>query len=221
MPLDRSTRILAIRHGETAWNLQARIQGHRDIPLNGQGQAQARRLTSALAGEAIDAIYCSDLLRARQTAAGVATATGLAVQLDAGLRERSFGIFEGLTWSEIALGWPAQSERWRARDASFGAEGGETLTDFYARSLACLERLAQAHPGQTVVVVTHGGVLDCLHRASRRMSLQAAKTWALGNAAINRVLYSAQGFSLIGWNDDSHLHGIGPDEAAECSDPQA
>ena len=221
MPLDRSTRILAIRHGETAWNLQARIQGHRDIPLNGQGQAQANRLALALADEAIDAIYCSDLSRARQTAAGVAAAVGLPVRLETGLRERSFGIFEGLTWGEIALDWPEQSERWRARDATFGAEGGETLTDFYARSVACVERLAQAHPGQTVVVITHGGVLDCLHRASRRMSLQSAKTWTLGNAAINRLLYSEQGFSLIGWNDDSHLHGIGPDEVVEPADPQA
>ena len=221
MPLDRSTRILAIRHGETDWNLQARIQGHRDIPLNSLGQAQASRLVGALAGESIAAIYCSDLARARQTAAGVAAAAGLTVRLETALRERCFGVFEGLTWGEIALGWPEQSERWRARDATFGADEGETLADFYARSLACVERLAQAHSGQTVIIVTHGGVLDCLYRASRRMSLQATKTWMLGNAAINRLLYSEQGFSLVGWNDDSHLHGIGSHERSADVDPQA
>ena len=212
MPLDSSTRILAIRHGETAWNRDTRIQGHLDIPLNESGLAQASRLTEALQSEALDAVYCSDLARARQTAQGLAAGAGLPLHEETGLRERSFGIFEGLTWQEIALRWPEQCLRWRQRDAEFGAEGGETLAAFYARCIGTIERIAAAHPGKTVVIVAHGGVMDCLYRAATRLALDAPRSWTLGNAAINRLLYSPEGFSLIGWNDDAHLQGLSLDE---------
>jgi len=214
MPLDSSIRVLAIRHGETAWNRDKRIQGQLDVPLNAVGEAQARRLAAALAGERIDVVYSSDLGRARQTAAALADRSGQALQLDPGLRERQFGIFEGLTWSEIAERWPEQSERWRRRDPEFGAAGGETLADFNARSVAATERLLARHAGQTVVLVTHGGVLDCLYRAATRLPLQAARTWTLGNAAINRLLYSDAGFILVGWIDGAHLDGAAQDEFA-------
>lgn len=212
MPLDSSTRIFAIRHGETAWNRETRIQGQLDIPLNGLGEAQARRLGAALAGEAIDAIYASDLARTRQTAEAVAATTGAAVTLDARLRERAFGSFEGLTWQEIAERWPEQSERWRRRDLEFSADGGETLPVFYARCVTAVQEIAQAHPGQTIAIVAHGGVMDCLYRAASRLPLHAARSWTLGNATINRLLYSAEGLTLVGWNDDFHLEGVGLDE---------
>lgn len=208
MSLDSSTRILAIRHGETAWNQDARIQGQTDIPLNELGQAQAQRLAQALAGEGIDVLYASDLSRARQTAEALASLTGLPLHLDVGLRERGFGVFEGLRWEEINQRWPAESEAWRRRDADFGAPGGEVLQDFYQRSVAAFERIARAHPGQTVAVVSHGGVLDCLHRAGTRQSLTATRSWKLGNAAINRLLYSPQGFTVVAWNDELHLDGL-------------
>lgn len=210
--LDRSTRLLAIRHGETAWNRDTRIQGHLDIPLNELGQAQAQRVAAALRGDVVDAIYSSDLARARQTAEAVAAATGAPLRVDPALRERAFGIFEGCTWAEIAERWPEQSERWRRRDLDFAAEGGETLPRFYARCVSAVERLAAAHPGQTIAIVAHGGVLDCLYRAGSRLPLQAARSWTLGNATINRLLYSTQGLSLIGWNDDLHLDGLSLDE---------
>lgn len=212
MPLDSRTRILAIRHGETAWNRDTRIQGHLDIPLNEFGLAQAIRLTEVLQSETLDAVYCSDLARAKQTAQGLAAGAGLPLREEAGLRERSFGIFEGLTWQEIALRWPEQSLRWRQRDAEFGAEGGETLGAFYARCIGMITRIAAAHPGQTVAIVAHGGVMDCLYRAATRLALDAPRSWTLGNAAINRLLYSPEGFSLIGWNDDAHLQGLNLDE---------
>lgn len=212
MPLDSSTRVLAIRHGETAWNRDKRIQGQFDVPLNETGRAQARSLGEALAGETVDVVYSSDLVRAHETAAAAAAALGRPVQLVPGLRERSFGVFQGWTWQEIAERWPEQSERWRRRDPDFGAEGGETLQDFYARSVGAVEQLLRAHAGQTVLLVTHGGVLDCLYRAATRLPLQAARTWTLGNAAINRLLYSDAGFALVGWNDDAHLQVIGASE---------
>lgn len=212
--LDRVTTVLAVRHGETAWNRETRIQGQLDIPLNAMGRAQARRLADALADEGIDAIYASDLSRAGETAAIVAGRLGLDVRPEPGLRERAFGIFEGRTWAEIEQRWPTQSERWRRRDPDFGAEGGESLQDFYARAVEVAQRLVQAHVGQTVLLVAHGGVLDCLYRAAARQALQAPRTWLLGNATINRLLHTPQGFSLVGWNDDKHLDGLHLDETA-------
>lgn len=214
MGLDSVTTVLAVRHGETAWNRESRIQGHLDIPLSPLGLAQAQRLAQALAGEPLDAIYASDLGRARQTAAAVAERVGLPVQEDAGLRERGFGCFEGLSWSEIESRWPEQALRWKRRDPDFGAEGGERLRDFYARAVGTVERLAQAHPGQTLLVVAHGGVMDCLYRAGRRLALEAPRSWTLGNASINRLLYTPAGLSVVGWNDDLHLDGLSLDEHA-------
>lgn len=214
MGLDSVTTVLAVRHGETAWNRESRIQGHLDIPLSPLGLAQAQRLAQALAGEPLDAIYASDLGRARQTAAAMAERVGLPVQEDAGLRERGFGCFEGLSWSEIESRWPEQALRWKRRDPDFGAEGGERLRDFYARAVGAVERLAQAHPGQTLLVVAHGGVMDCLYRAGRRLALEAPRSWTLGNASINRLLYTPAGLSVVGWNDDLHLDGLSLDEHA-------
>ena len=212
MPLDCSTRIFAIRHGETAWNRETRIQGQLDIPLNDRGLAQARRVAHALAGEPLAAVYTSDLARARQTAEAIAAETGRPLQLDPGLRERAFGRFEGQTWAEIGERWPEDARRWRQREVDFAPGGGETLTVFYARCIDAVERLARAHPGEAIVIVAHGGVMDCLYRAGSRLPLQAARSWTLGNATINRLLYSDEGFSLVGWNDDLHLEQLSLDE---------
>ena len=185
---DRATRVIAIRHGETAWNRAARIQGQLDIGLNDTGLWQARQLGLALADAGITALYASDLSRARQTAQAVAEHTGLAVVTDSGLRERGFGVFEGLSFAEVEQRWPAQALRWRQRDPAFGPAGGEVLAEFYARSIACATRLAEQHPGETIALVAHGGVMDCLYRAASRVSLQAPRSWDLGNASINRLL---------------------------------
>jgi len=209
------TRVLAVRHGETAWNVENRIQGQLDIALNDLGRWQAQRLAAALAGETVDAIYTSDLRRTVETAAPTARGRRVAAAADAGLRERGFGVFEGLTFGEIEQRWPEQSARWRRRDPEFGAEGGETLSEFYARSVATTIRLAAAHPGQTVMIVTHGGVLDCLYRAASRIALDAPRSWQIGNASINRLLYTPQGFTLIGWSDDHHLEDSPLDEATD------
>ena len=205
---DRVTRVIAVRHGQTAWNVQSRIQGHTDIGLDATGWRQAQALGAALAGAGLDAIYASDMARALQTAQAVADRTGLAVMADAGLRERGFGIFEGLTHAAVAERWPELALRWRRRDPAFGPEGGEALADFYARAVACAERIAARHPGQTIALVAHGGVLDCLYRAATRVALQSPRTWQLGNASINRLLYSAGGFVLVGWNDAMHLEAM-------------
>jgi probable phosphoglycerate mutase len=202
----QATRVLAVRHGETAWNVATRVQGQLDIALNDTGRWQASRLAAALVDEALAAVYASDLARAAETARTIADAARLPMQLDAGLRERGFGIFEGHTFEQIEQRWPEQSLRWRKRDPDFGADGGgETLRGFYARVIDAATRLAARHPGDSIALVAHGGVLDCLYRAAARISLQAPRTWQLGNASVNRLLYTPQGFTIVGWGDCMHL----------------
>jgi probable phosphoglycerate mutase len=216
---DQATRILAIRHGETDWNREGRIQGHLDVALNATGAWQAARLAAALAEETLVAVYASDLCRTLATAQPLAHARGLPVVADRGLRERGFGLFEGLAHAEIARRWPAEHERWRRRDPEFGAPGGETLDGFYARAIAAVERLAARHPGGTIAVVSHGGVMDCLYRAASRVALDAPRTWQLGNTSINRLLYTASGFTLVGWSDASHLDTEAGDDHGDAGPP--
>lgn len=212
--LDQATRLILIRHGETAWNRATRIQGHTDIPLSALGLAQAECLAEALADEPLAAIYASDLSRARQTAEALARRRGMAVRLDAGLRERAFGRFEGLDWEQIVQRYPEDAERWRRREPGFAVGGGESLDDFSARCLAAVQRAAAAHPGQGIAVVAHGGVLDCLYRAATQVALDPPRSWQLGNATINRLLATASGFTLVGWNDDRHLAGFSADDSS-------
>lgn len=202
-----ATRILAIRHGQTAWNADSRIQGHTDIELDALGLQQAQRLAAALAGEPLHAVYSSDLARARQTATPLAARAGLALRIDSGLRERHFGDFEGLSFAQIEQRWPEQALRWRRREPDFGPGGGEVLRDFRARVVATVERLARAHRGQCIALVTHGGVLDLLYREATRLALDAPRTWELGNAGINRLLHHGEGLVLVGWGDMGHLEG--------------
>jgi len=201
----QATRILAIRHGETLWNVDSRIQGHLNIGLNDTGRWQAERLGMALKDEPITAIYASDLSRAHDTALAVSRHTGVPVQAEPGLRERSFGEFEGRTFAEIETALPEQAQRWRQRDPSFTPAGGESLLMLEARVLSMAGRLAAQHPGEQIALFAHGGVIDILYRAATRLDLQAARTWTLGNTAINRLLWSPEGFSLVGWADVQHL----------------
>ena len=219
MPDQQATRVLAIRHGETAWNVDGRIQGQLDIPLNDTGRWQVHRLALAVADEGISAIYSSDLLRALETAQAVARGCGQAITTDVGLRERGFGVFEGLSYDEINRRWPEQAERWRKRYPDFAAEGGESLRQFSARGVGSVARLAALHPGETIAIVSHGGVMDCLYRAASRIALDAPRSWQLGNASINRLLYTPQGFTLIGWSDDYHLDQSARDEYTGTDQP--
>lgn len=207
------TRLIAIRHGETAWNVDTRIQGQLDIPLNATGEWQAARLGEALAGEPIAAVYASDLRRAWQTAQAIAAPHRQPVAADTGLRERGFGRFEGMTFAQIDAELPEQARLWRTRDTAFAPEGGESLIVFRDRVTRTVDDLAARHPGELVVLVAHGGVMDILYRAATRQALQASRTWELGNAAINRLLWTPEGgLSLVGWSDVAHLDGSALDE---------
>ena len=211
------TRIIAVRHGETAWNVDTRIQGQLDIGLNAQGRWQAERVGAALAEESIDHIYSSDLERAHTTAQAIArharNSTAREVALHQGLRERGFGSFEGETWADIAQKWPDQSLRWKQRDPHFAPPGGETPTELMARVSAAVNDIAARHTGEHIVLVAHGGVMDMLYRLATRQELHAPRTWHLGNAAINRLLWTPESLTLVGWGDVRHLDGDALDES--------
>jgi probable phosphoglycerate mutase len=203
--MEETTRLIAVRHGETAWNVDTRIQGQIDIGLNATGLWQAQRAGQALADEDIGVIYASDLSRAWQTAQEIARPHGLTVQPEPRLRERAFGHLEGMSFAEIESTLPEDARRWRERDPEFEPVGGESLLTFRDRVTHVAAELAARHPGQLVTLVAHGGVMDVLYRAATRQELQAPRTWQLGNAAINRMLWTPEGFSLVGWSDIAHL----------------
>lgn len=182
--MGHGTRILAIRHGETAWNVDTRIQGQLDIPLNDTGRWQATRVAEALAdsGDDVSVIYSSDLSRAAATAEAISQRLGLPVTHDAGLRERQFGLFQGRTVAEVEAIHPELVKRWKSREPDFEPDGAESLRTFYQRCVDTATRLADAHPGETVVLVAHGGVLDCLYRAACGMAIEAPRHSPCGRA---------------------------------------
>ena len=202
----QATRIIAIRHGETDWNAATRIQGHTDIALNANGVEQARQLGAALANEEIDAVYASDLSRAADTAQAIATHHKLTVHTHTGLRERHFGYFEGLTWAAIEAKHPKDALAWRSRDTHFAPAGGESLVALKARVVNTLNELATKHLGQHIVIAAHGGILDQLYRLANNLDLQTKRDWHLGNAAVNRLLWTPESLSLVIWGDTGHLH---------------
>ena len=213
-----ATRIIAIRHGETAWNVDTRLQGHLDIGLNARGQWQAQRAAEALADEEIAAIYSSDLSRASATAQAIVDrSTQIAarqLRLNSGLRERGFGIFEGQTYAQIATDWPEESVRWRQRDPHYAPTGGESLVQLRERIATTVTALASQHVGEQIVLVAHGGVMDALYRLATHQDIASPRTWELGNAAINRLLWTPDGLSLVGWSDTRHLDEATLDEVS-------
>ena len=210
-----TTRILAIRHGETAWNRERRYQGQEDVPLNEAGLAQARNIAVALAYAAIDAVYTSDLSRAEQTARELAQALALPLRVDPQLREQHFGVFQGWTGEDIARKWPDASAAWHRRDADFGPADGETRQAFNQRCVGAIERIAQELNGKTVAIVCHGGVLDCLYRAASQLPMDTPRTWSLDNAAISHLTHNSNGFTLVDWGNVQHLGPAPNDDLIE------
>ena len=155
------TTLLLVRHGETDWNRDGRWQGGSDTRLNDLGREQARELAEQLDGS-IDALYSSDLARARETAEIVAAKLGLEVQVDPRLRERSFGSWEGLTMLEIEERFADSHRRWRAGEGA-GADDAEAFEDFFARVTEFLADVLRLHPDEEVLVISHGGSIRVIH----------------------------------------------------------
>lgn len=150
-----------IRHGETDWNRDRRIQGQSDTPLNDAGREQSRLLGRRLRGTAFDAAYASDLSRAIETAELILEDRNLPLTTDPGLRERAFGRWEGLDVQQAAELDPERWEAWRNRSGDVSPPGGESQVELEIRVTAALQSIADRHhPDHTVLVVSHGGAIQ-------------------------------------------------------------
>jgi probable phosphoglycerate mutase len=201
------TRLCIVRHGETAWNAEHRVQGQLDVPLNAIGLAQARAAAKVLGREKFDVIYSSDLSRARQTAQPVLEFLPLEIILEKELRERHYGIFESLTYAEVKERFPQDYARFEAREPDYDFRTGESLKDFSARSIAAVSRIARECEGKSILVFTHGGVLDHLHRFVTGEPLSAERGFGIPNAGLNRIEVDAAGWRIRTWADIAHLQG--------------
>lgn len=208
-----ATQFCFVRHGETNWNAERRLQGHLDIPLNEKGKKQASLTARGLRAHQFDRIYSSDLLRTRETARHASEALGLDVHMQPALRERHFGLFQGLTYQEAEQNHPEAYRRFHGREAHYTPpEGGESLLALSLRVKHCLEAIARKHPGEKVLIVTHGGVLDVVHRMATGKDLAAPRDFSIPNAALNWLEWQNGHWAMLEWADQSHLDQDGLDE---------
>ncbi|MEO6025076.1 MAG: histidine phosphatase family protein [Burkholderiales bacterium] len=200
-----TTHLCLIRHGETEWNATGRIQGQLDIPLSAVGLAQADAVARELANEMFSVIYCSDLTRARQTAAPTAEKLRLLPHYTAQLRERHYGLFETLTYGEAKQQHPEAYERFKDRDPDFDFSTGESLRDFYQRSVACVSEITAQHRGERVLIFTHGGVLEMVRRYATNLNLSAPRDFEIPNTALNWIEVDADHWRIAMWSSQAHL----------------
>ena len=191
------TNFFFIRHGQTDWNQERRIQGQIDIALNSQGLDQAERLCHFISQTddelnlitQCSAIYSSPLGRAMQTALPLATFLNKPITpLDA-LQERHFGSIQGTTYPDLEANAPLESQKITQRDPHFRPPAGESLLDLRTRVRACLSFLLKEHGGQTVVCFTHGGVLDIIYREATGTAIETKRAWDIPNAGVNHLIH--------------------------------
>lgn len=199
------TTLILIRHGETFWNREHRIQGQLDSALTPAGIAQAEACAKRLASERIDAVVASDLGRVRHTAEMLIAERALPITFDATLRERCFGIGEGMTYAEMDGRYPQMFVQTGLVDSEFTLPDGETRANFHARVIASIERLAVTHAGRSLLVVTHGGVLGAIYRWLNNMPMASSQRVAIPNVAYNRISVRPNGWKIDVWADTSHL----------------
>jgi probable phosphoglycerate mutase len=199
------TTLLLIRHGETEWNVEGRIQGFSDSPLTDAGHAQAKALAGRLTAERLDALVSSDLGRTRRTTAPIAQATGLAPVFDSALRERNYGAWEGRTYLEVKRDHPGMYARFMKHDPKVAPKNGETAVEFSARVVSALTRIASRGRGKRIAVVAHGGVLGIMYRHAMGLALDAPRTYTIENASINRLSFEGRRWKLESWGEVGHL----------------
>lgn len=204
------TELILIRHGETDWNVEHRIQGHMDTPLNRAGLQQAEAIGERFREVDIDVLVSSDLRRAMQTMQPIAEGRTLPILRDVRLRERHLGILQGKTTEEAQRVTPSAFEIWHSRSRDAELEKGESLAAFARRVTAALTELTQTHKDKRIVAVTHGGVLDIAYRHATATALEAPRTFSIHNASVNTFRADEQGFQIVVWSDISHL----PDKQA-------
>jgi probable phosphoglycerate mutase len=200
---------MLLRHGETLWNIENRVQGHGDSPLTSNGQKQVNALGRRLQAVNFDMLISSDLGRARHTAEIIANYIKLPVQEDERLRERNFGIFEGLTLADIIQNYPEAYAKWRTDDPDVVISEGESRRQHFNRNISFLEEYIQQHPGKTLALVIHGGVLDSFYRYVSGLALNQPRCFVTFNASLNvishGIFYATTRWVIETWGDIGHL----------------
>lgn len=205
-----TTTLCLIRHGETPWNAERRLQGHTDIPLNAKGALQARQMAQALKDIKLsfDVLYTSDLKRAADTANAIVELFGVEAQVDSALRERHFGALQGLSISEAPSLQPDIWQAHLARDLEHDLGGGESIQQFGMRVQNALDKIQERHADKTILLVSHGGTLDMMYRIASKQALSAERVASVPNASLNWITHSASnGWAVKQWADTRHLEG--------------
>ena len=203
-----SCSLCLVRHGETTWNTEYRLQGHLDIPLNSNGIRQAHATGRHLENIRFNAVYSSDLERAHTTAGIITQYQPISLEPVClpDLRERHYGILQGLTHTEAEIQHPEVFHHFKARTPAYSLEGnGESLLDLTQRISTTLHDLIRSHPGEQILIVTHGGVLDTIYRIVTGADISAPRTWMIPNAAINWIEHADNTWRLREWAVQSHL----------------
>lgn len=205
-----TTEFLLIRHGETIWNAEARLQGQQDSPLTQRGKAQAQAVADRLHQEHFDRIYASDAKRVVDTAQPLAAHTEQEILLEPRLRERRYGIFEGLTYGEIAQKHPELYESYRTQRyaADFVIPEAETIRHLVERGVAIFQVLADRHPGERLVIFSHGGTLAAVLRAMLGVPLAGKHAFRLANGSISTLVWEAAEWRVMTLGEVSHLRHI-------------
>ena len=212
MPTQPELTLLAIRHGETVLNVEKRYQGHGDSPLTETGRNQVSALGRRMEKMVFDTLISSDLGRAQQTASIIADYTGHSVKTDSRLRERNYGVLEGLTVPEIKARHSEVLERLDANDPDYIIPEGESHRQHYQRNIAFFDELLNGRSGEKVAMVVHGGVLDSLFRYVARLPLDQPRCFITANASLTTIthgiFYGTVRWVIETWGDTGHLEDI-------------
>ena len=199
-----------VRHGETQWNREARIQGQSDSALTREGRAQADAIGRRLAKEPFHAMLSSDLGRAADTARAIAKHTGMPIAFDQRLRERHFGAGQGMTYEEVGRAYPGAFSREANTNPDTVIPGGETRRQFHQRVISAFDDLAREHAGRRVIVVTHGGLLAVMYRHVHGIPIEQPHGVPITNACVNVIAWRGGRWIVDLWADDAHLEAAEP-----------
>lgn len=198
-------RLILVRHGETDWNEQRRYQGQTDVPLNGNGKHQAKRLAHRLRSEEIHAVYASDLQRAWDTAIAVVAYHGVKACAEPRLREIHFGLWEGLTYGELHQRFPEVLSAWQKDSLRVTVPDGEPMMDLVTRVGEVLDQISYTMQGRTVLLVAHGGTLQVMLCLALGLPPGARQHFLVSPASISELHLYEEGPVLVSLNDTHHL----------------
>lgn len=203
----QETQVIFIRHGEAVWNTEGRIMGQKNSPLTAKGEQQAVAIGERLKAYSISALYSSDLGRTMQTAQAIANAGGLEIVQEKGLREIHMGDWQGLTRQEIAQQYPTEWQAYQGPDQyTYQTPNGESHAQKSVRTVETLNRLTDQHPGETIVMVSHAGIIRAVFEYVLNLPPLNRDRFQRNNATFNLFSKNDGQWSLVVWGDQTHLN---------------